>query len=754
MNSEIEYECELKQTFNNSSYYVRALSKDTTLYVEVEQINNGYKWKNQFINSYVEEMTSKTGNFKTFDKFCRMIYSALKSNNNGTVFIDLLSYQDLEILKARKAAKAGIEPQQTLNATHRTRNKRYLILTYVVEFDRVHYPLALKLDESSTKNKNNKNKNNKRCATETARQLLQSSISSSNSSSSTSLHSSLTSSPQSSTNNNNNNNNDNQHPNNIQSKQIENKRINNIKKHYRSTPNLNNDDNTNANNKQNINKQQQQQSMTSYQSPKNKNISNDALNNIIKENMALKRMLTQRNNKQQHQNDNDDDNDEQQQQQRTKEQYPSGKLTDIIEVLEDEIKILKQELEKKNLEIRRISRSTKQYQEKHISKRLDDLEDEIERLSTELLQQRTKYRKCNREFHVERQEFNKKIETLEASNEHYKRKCRQLKDQLNTTKKTLENVRLKASKQRLYQSTKSLHNNSSTSLHGRGTGTTSSRSRSRKTKNNNKNKNKNRYQLRERNRNNNYNLNRSTNSNISSSSYRQRSRSSNKPKYQRSSSAPRFSKKRSLYGSRSRSPSVRFDPTAWAKQKKERIERAKLMRNTFGKSRSPSPFRRTSRSASPNHKRLKSKGKNKKKNYGNRKRDRSNSRKRNSFGTTISRSPKLNRRGNNGRNNKKKLPIPRNNDNNYNDDISTTSSIVNDENYNDLNVLNTMEKRKQRILSLRNHGNNNVKDIDNNDDDDDDDDDESSFNPTKEIESIDSRLNALQKFLRAAKSSS
>merc|ERR1712228_16550 len=127
-------------------------------------------------NSYIEEITSKTGNFKTFDKFCRMIYSALESNNSS-VFIDLLTYQDLEILKARKATKSGQEPP-SLNATQRTKNKRYLILTYVVEFDRVHYPLALKLDENSIIDNRNK------CAMETAHKLLSYSNSSTSSSSS------------------------------------------------------------------------------------------------------------------------------------------------------------------------------------------------------------------------------------------------------------------------------------------------------------------------------------------------------------------------------------------------------------------------------------------------------------------------------------------------------------------------------------------------------------------------------------------
>merc|ERR1719229_1902602 len=122
-----------------------------------------------------------------------------------------------------------------------------------------------------------------------------------------------------------------------------------------------------------------------------------------------------------------------------------------------------------------------------------------------------------------------------------------------------------------------------------------------------------------------------------------------------------------------------------------------MLKNTFGKSRSPSPFR-TSRSVSPER------GYKKTKKNIRKKRDRSNSRKRNSFGTTISRSPKR-RNGNKPNNNKRKLPLHPTI--NYD-----SSSTINDENV-------------------------------------DDDDDESTFNPTKEIESIDSRLNALQKFLRA-----
>jgi len=50
------------------------------------------------------------------------------------------SSQDLEMLKARKQkadARLSTNPNQVKNT------KRYMILTYSVEYDKVHYPLPL-----------------------------------------------------------------------------------------------------------------------------------------------------------------------------------------------------------------------------------------------------------------------------------------------------------------------------------------------------------------------------------------------------------------------------------------------------------------------------------------------------------------------------------------------------------------------------------------------------------------------------------
>ena len=527
-------------------------------------------------------------------------------------------------------------------------------MTYVVEFDRVHYPLALKLDASSLDALSTeaptipRKAANARCATETARKLLSHSIQSNSSSSSSS--SSLTSSPTST----------------ATLQGMAKLRSKPTPAHHQSTPHLNGTDAA----------QQQAQSFR--------------MQEMMAENLRLKARLRER-----------------------EQEYPSDKFADIIESLEDDIKVLKAELDDKNKEIRRMMRSNKQFQKKHISQRLDDLEDEIERLSSDLLSERTKHRKLSRDFQAERLVFSKQIETLEASVGHFKRKSRALADELKATKQSLDSARSKASKHRLYSSTDTLRrsrsrkNTQSSSL-------LSERKRSTSRKNS-------KYYLQR------------NNSKARQKRNRPRARSDRAGcSFQRSSSAPRFQNRRRLQ-SRSRSPSVRFDPTEWAKKRKQKIQKSKQIQK-FGKSRSPSPFR-TSRSVSPERGYGRSERKRNRSKSGLKKRDRSNSRKRNSFGTTISARSPVARRNSLGSTGSagsgKRLPL----------------YSANDENRNDLNLLSSMQKRQQRIMAMNNSTNNESFN------DETDDDDESVFNPTNEIESIDSRLNALQKFLRAAKSS-
>lgn len=70
-----------------------------------------------------------------------MLASAIKQESDS-VFVDLLTYSDLETLKSKKSAARA-----PLQRTIPPNNKRYLILTYAAEFDRVHYPLPLLYEE-------------------------------------------------------------------------------------------------------------------------------------------------------------------------------------------------------------------------------------------------------------------------------------------------------------------------------------------------------------------------------------------------------------------------------------------------------------------------------------------------------------------------------------------------------------------------------------------------------------------------------
>eukprot|EP00878_Enallax_costatus_P024901 GHUV01026600.1.p1 GENE.GHUV01026600.1~~GHUV01026600.1.p1 ORF type:complete len:235 (-),score=70.08 GHUV01026600.1:212-916(-) len=106
--------------------HTKPLRSSTTLYADVEDI------------------TSKTGNFKKFTIFVRMLQTAILQQSDS-VFVDLLTFQDLELLKSKKAGGTNGQsaPPRQLPAS----NKRYLILTYASEFDRVHYPLPLLPEE-------------------------------------------------------------------------------------------------------------------------------------------------------------------------------------------------------------------------------------------------------------------------------------------------------------------------------------------------------------------------------------------------------------------------------------------------------------------------------------------------------------------------------------------------------------------------------------------------------------------------------
>ncbi|XP_042286172.1 centrosomal protein CCDC61 isoform X2 [Thunnus maccoyii] len=126
--------------FRGVEFAVKIEVEKGLLIVEVCDSMTADQWRGEFDPAYIEDLTRKTGNFKQFPIFCSMLESAVRKTSDS-VTLDLLTYADLELLRNRKAGVVsrprGHQQSSALTA------KRYLILIYTVEFDRIHYPLPL-----------------------------------------------------------------------------------------------------------------------------------------------------------------------------------------------------------------------------------------------------------------------------------------------------------------------------------------------------------------------------------------------------------------------------------------------------------------------------------------------------------------------------------------------------------------------------------------------------------------------------------
>ncbi|XP_071886225.1 centrosomal protein CCDC61 [Anas platyrhynchos] len=128
---------------------VRLRLAPTALEVEVEALSTAQRWRGRFEAQAVEELTRRTGNFKRFGVFCAMLEAALMESS-PSVSLELLTFGDLQALRCRgRGREAGPPgdpprpPPHSAPASPGLGAKRYLLLVYCVEFDRIHYPLPL-----------------------------------------------------------------------------------------------------------------------------------------------------------------------------------------------------------------------------------------------------------------------------------------------------------------------------------------------------------------------------------------------------------------------------------------------------------------------------------------------------------------------------------------------------------------------------------------------------------------------------------
>jgi len=131
--------------FHGIDYLITISNHEDFLRLMVEEKYTGNVWKGEFNSKYIEDITQKTGSFKKFAVFVKMMQAALKQDNDS-VYLDILTPHDLELLKSRKTGSALSNTSQSSIAL-KTKEKRYLILTFKGEFEKVHYPLPLSFEE-------------------------------------------------------------------------------------------------------------------------------------------------------------------------------------------------------------------------------------------------------------------------------------------------------------------------------------------------------------------------------------------------------------------------------------------------------------------------------------------------------------------------------------------------------------------------------------------------------------------------------
>lgn len=87
----------------------------------------------------LENVTRRSGNYKSFPVLVRMIVTAL-ANRSDSVVIQFLTRTQLELLFK---SNSGRRSNSANSAGTSTNNNRYFLIIYKAEFDHVKYPLPL-----------------------------------------------------------------------------------------------------------------------------------------------------------------------------------------------------------------------------------------------------------------------------------------------------------------------------------------------------------------------------------------------------------------------------------------------------------------------------------------------------------------------------------------------------------------------------------------------------------------------------------
>lgn len=95
--------------------------------IQLEEKYSGQIWKNIYTSDYIEGITQKTGNAKKFPVFVKMLMGAINQASE-TVFIEILTAHDLQMLKQRKNYKNNSTKSGSLSSNNTMSNNSNMFM--------------------------------------------------------------------------------------------------------------------------------------------------------------------------------------------------------------------------------------------------------------------------------------------------------------------------------------------------------------------------------------------------------------------------------------------------------------------------------------------------------------------------------------------------------------------------------------------------------------------------------------------------
>ena len=77
--------------FHGVEFIITITADADHMIVEAEETKTGRRWRGDYTSKYIEDVTQKTGNFKKFTVFVKMLINSLE-NSSESVFVDLLTF--------------------------------------------------------------------------------------------------------------------------------------------------------------------------------------------------------------------------------------------------------------------------------------------------------------------------------------------------------------------------------------------------------------------------------------------------------------------------------------------------------------------------------------------------------------------------------------------------------------------------------------------------------------------------------------